>query len=659
MSIKISSGKVTFYKGNRSISSLNGITDSQSEEITNYIEDLENTKNDAINSIHESYNDAINNIASQAETAVNNYINEHQQEFSANATIQDNSITLSKIAKGTLGFVTPEMWGAAGNGSTDDTAAVRSAFQEGCKKHLPIMLNGTYKVTSNISLNAETSGYGNRLYVFGNGIIKTVSTITDGKNSLDYLFTFTNFNNIYIDGIIMYHDSTSSDQAIVYSSNPANTAVTPDNVEGAIILKNCTNISICNCRFSRFKYAIYVNELAILTDDEFIGNKFYINNCIFYDNVISIRAGSYNDILILNSLFQCNSETSGDTITPHVDNYIWATCNIHRLIIDSCDIRTFNESAILLRRPPNTATINGQTTTIDAHIGTNDAYKIKDVIIRSTTIIGKVGNGNKCAILSRSDTDRILLESCSIRRTVPIRLPNETNHKTNVVKIQNCIIDTLDEDIWLGGELFGCVEFGFYDCRIKAGRLKIEGAASGLAVYFKDCYYESISTASAIFGYIIEGTSAYLYLNDNTFKYADLTIPKNNSTLPLSAFKAKSGRIFAYNNRFDLNETGTTVGSTTKYTYVGFVFENSGDPPNGANAGANSFILSGNIVNIHKNALKRNSNGTGYGFFANKAKTRNLMPSPNFFPNQKTGIWEEFTTEDLLVGKASDLLKYS
>ena len=661
MSFTISSGKVTFFKGNRSISSLNGITDSENEDVINYIQDLINAKTEAINNINQTFNSAIENIASQAENAVNNYINEHEGELGSNISIQDNSITLSKIVKGDLGYVTPEMWGAVGNGSTDDSVAVRKAFQEGCKKLVPIMLNGTYKVSSKIYLNgADTAnGYNNRLFVIGNGRIKTISTIAEnGKNSLDYLFEFVNFESIYMNGIIMYHDSSASGQAIVYGSNPANTAVTPSNLEVGITLENCTRVNLCNCNFSRFRYGIYVREDSILTENEFLGNRFIVNNCRFYDNVNGLRAGSYQNVFVLSSTFECSSETSGDTVTPHASYHIWATCNINKLTIDNCALGTFNEAGILLRRPPNTVTIGGQSGSIDSHIGTNPNYVIKDVVIHSTTIIGKAGNADRAAILSKSDTNRILVDSCNIRRTVPAKLPNESNHKTDIVKFQNCIIDTTDGSIWLGGDFYGCEEFGFYDCRIRAGRMRISGKPSNFSVYFKDCHFDSISTESAMFAYITEGTSAYLYLNDNLFTYTLDNTPKNNSTLPISAFRAKSGRIFAFGNRFNFNETGTTVNNKTTYSYVGFVFENAGDPPNGANAGANTFVLSNNIVNINKAALKRNSNGTGYGFFANKAKTRNLFTVPNIFPNAK-GDWVELTTADLLTGKASDLIKYS
>ena len=135
--------------------------------------------------------------------------------------------------------------------------------------------------------------------------------------------------------------------------------------------------------------------------------------------------------------------------------------------------------------------------------------------------------------MSKSDTNRLVVNNCDIRRTVPAKLPNESNHKTDIVKFQNCIIDTTDGSIWLGGDFYGCEEIGFYDCRIKSGRMRISGKPSNFSVYFKDCHFESISTESAMFAYITEGTSAYLYLNDNLFTYTLNNTPRNNSDLIL------------------------------------------------------------------------------------------------------------------------------
>lgn len=85
---------------------------------------------------------------------VNNWLDEHPE---ATTTVMDGSITESKINSDLLpyiknGYVTPEMYGAVGDGENDDTNYLLSAFNNDNK--LPVLLRGTYKVST---LNIETS----------------------------------------------------------------------------------------------------------------------------------------------------------------------------------------------------------------------------------------------------------------------------------------------------------------------------------------------------------------------------------------------------------------------------------------------------------------------------------------------------------------------
>ena len=61
----------------------------------------------------------------QTSQAVNNWLNLHPE---ATTTVVDGSLTYSKLVNGTMGYVTPEMFGAVGNGIEDDTEAVAEAI---------------------------------------------------------------------------------------------------------------------------------------------------------------------------------------------------------------------------------------------------------------------------------------------------------------------------------------------------------------------------------------------------------------------------------------------------------------------------------------------------------------------------------------------------
>ena len=60
--------------------------------------------------------------------AVQDWLDEHPE---ATTTVQDGSLTYKKLVTGTLDFVTPEMFGAVGDGVTDDSIAITNASAVG------------------------------------------------------------------------------------------------------------------------------------------------------------------------------------------------------------------------------------------------------------------------------------------------------------------------------------------------------------------------------------------------------------------------------------------------------------------------------------------------------------------------------------------------
>lgn len=82
----------------------------------------------------------------QVDTAVNDWLDDHPE---ATTTVQDGSLTEAKLTDATQlkvlnDYVTPEMFGAIGDGTTDDTQALQDMFDSGRNVHFP---NKAYATT--------------------------------------------------------------------------------------------------------------------------------------------------------------------------------------------------------------------------------------------------------------------------------------------------------------------------------------------------------------------------------------------------------------------------------------------------------------------------------------------------------------------------------
>ena len=90
----------------------------------------------------------------QTQTAVENWLNDHPD---ATTTVQDWSLTYSKLQKGTLGIITPEMFGAKGDGTTDDTAAFIACFAATGYDSIIYISPKTYLITSQVVVYSNTT----------------------------------------------------------------------------------------------------------------------------------------------------------------------------------------------------------------------------------------------------------------------------------------------------------------------------------------------------------------------------------------------------------------------------------------------------------------------------------------------------------------------
>ena len=140
--------------------------------------------------------------ASEAEqTARVDADNQLQTAIEAEQTARENAINdLKKSTVDLEVFVTPEMYGAKGDGSTDDTAAIRAAFNA-ANANKPIILTGQYYCTGTITVKRDTTviGAASRpravlipYFIFNNAVNPAFSIVGTQDSGVDYGGTIEN-----------------------------------------------------------------------------------------------------------------------------------------------------------------------------------------------------------------------------------------------------------------------------------------------------------------------------------------------------------------------------------------------------------------------------------------------------------------------------------
>ena len=289
-----------------------------------------------------AFNDILNivdNIGELTEEAVADYLEAHPE---LTTTVQDWSLTYKKLVKGTLSWVTPEMFGAACDGTTDDTTALQEAVDFASENDVFVLIDKSLLITNTISVPS-------RVRIVGVPNNETNPSVIVDRNCA-LAFNCAGVCNVFKNIIIKpAGDSYSSSTAIrmvggsSYNVDGVLDGVTVYLMEIGVDCKG-RNINISDCLFSHNRIGVYldpqtssVRGLHIensrfhgIGEEESLGwfqNSYAIylanneataltvRNCSFDQGGCCIY-GYFSNAVIENNYMECFAETPIQIISP-------------------------------------------------------------------------------------------------------------------------------------------------------------------------------------------------------------------------------------------------------------------------------------------------------------------------------------------------------
>lgn len=142
ISTAVSENSSLISENSSDIADLQGRTDAIESDISDYSSRIE-ALTDAVNDLNEGGLDIKDSVI---QSEIDAWLDAHPD---ATTTVPDNSLTYEKLVAGTLGFVSPEMFGAAGDGETDDYSAIQNSIEYAISNGLKFITQSKHYVISN------------------------------------------------------------------------------------------------------------------------------------------------------------------------------------------------------------------------------------------------------------------------------------------------------------------------------------------------------------------------------------------------------------------------------------------------------------------------------------------------------------------------------
>ena len=291
----------------------------------------------------------------QVQEVVDAWMDNHSGAY----VVPDESLSNKKLIHGTLGYVTPEMYGAVGDGVTDDTVAINAALSSGYDVYFSgdktYLLCGIAEVKSNTHIQIDgtvlmgkTGNCGFELFNRNNavsGYNGVHDVLIDGSGKIDgnvnlanataALIRLGHCNNVTVAGITIcnyhvYHaveiagsNNVTFDDVHFYGAIYDNTLsytievinieyISEDGSNGAVSYDgtDSKNITIRNCIFDNANDTSWYMAIGCHHADysgDHVFDNLLIENCKFLNQTLNTRRYTgnhrYGHAIVLDSVF--------------------------------------------------------------------------------------------------------------------------------------------------------------------------------------------------------------------------------------------------------------------------------------------------------------------------------------------------------------------